>query len=80
MRRVACIRDGAAHAPIANTYWDCVADVSDQARANKPSTGPLQKKLDAQKKQTRSNMLKDIADEELKFRQAENNAKASQYN
>lgn len=42
-----------------------------QARANKNSTGDLQKKLDAQKKQTREQTLKEIANENNRHRDAE---------
>ncbi|KAJ4332137.1 hypothetical protein N0V87_008634 [Didymella glomerata] len=42
-----------------------------EARANKNSTGDLQKKLDAQKKQTREQTLKEIVNENNRHRDAE---------
>lgn len=48
-----------------------IADILIQARANKNSTGDLQKKLDAQKKQTREQTLKEIANENNRHRDAE---------
>lgn len=50
---------------------EITADMFDQARANKTSTGDLQKKLDAQKKQTREQTLKEIAKENNRHREAE---------
>jgi hypothetical protein len=50
-----------------------------QARANKNSTGDLQKKLDAQKKMTPSQQLQAAAEENLRHRNADANNEAAQH-
>jgi hypothetical protein len=57
-----------------------VANISDQARANKTSTGDLQKKLDAQKRQTREQTLKDAAAERRSDREVKQNMEALAHN
>ena len=57
-----------------------IADYLQQARANKNSTGDLQKKLDAQKKQTREQTLKEIAKENNRRREADATKTARAHN
>ncbi|UPX11083.1 uncharacterized protein EKO05_0001707 [Ascochyta rabiei] len=51
-----------------------------EARANKTSTGDLQRKLDAQKKQTRAGVLKEISDRERRDRQIQQKAEELTHN
>lgn len=51
-----------------------------QARANKSTPGDLQKKLDAQKRQTQNQTLQQAADENLRARQADQASEARNYN
>ncbi|XPS74824.1 hypothetical protein M3J09_006938 [Ascochyta lentis] len=51
-----------------------------EARANKTSTGDLQKKLDAQKKLSQSDQLKNISKDNRRQRQADANAELIQHN
>ena len=57
-----------------------ITDYLQQARANKNSTGDLQKKLDAQKKQTREQTLKEIAKENNRRREADATKTARAHN
>ncbi|KAJ4399126.1 hypothetical protein N0V91_009658 [Didymella pomorum] len=50
-----------------------------EARANKNSTGDLQKKLDAQKKMTQKQQLEAAAKENLGHRNADTNNEAAQH-
>jgi len=51
-----------------------------QARANKPSSGDLQKKLDAQKRQTNNQTLQQAADENRRAREADQATETRNYN
>ena len=57
-----------------------ISDYLQQARANKNSTGDLQKKLDAQKKQTREQTLKEVSERNLKTRNADKKSAALRHN
>jgi hypothetical protein len=51
-----------------------------QARANKPATGDLAKKLEAQKRQTQNQTLQAAAQENRLHREADVAAEARNYN
>lgn len=51
-----------------------------QARANKPVTGDLAKRLEEQKKQTRNQTLQQVANENLAQRNADANVETRNYN
>ncbi|KAJ4323785.1 hypothetical protein N0V94_001705 [Neodidymelliopsis sp. IMI 364377] len=55
------------------------ANILDQARANKTSTGDLQKKLDAQKRQTQNQMLQSVAKQNLAEQSADNQREISRF-
>lgn len=59
---------------------EIIANTLLKARANKTSTGDLQKKLDAQKRQTQTKTLEEAARENLAFRNADAQAKEREHN
>ncbi|CAA9958657.1 hypothetical protein CFE70_002174 [Pyrenophora teres f. teres 0-1] len=51
-----------------------------EARANKPTSGDLQKRLDAQKRQTNNQTLQQAADENRRAREADQATETRNYN
>jgi hypothetical protein len=58
---------------------EVIANTPFQARANKNSTGDLQRKLDAQKKLTNTKQLQAAAEANLAHRVADANTRAAQH-
>ena len=57
-----------------------LTEIQHQARANKPATGDLAKKLEAQKKQTQSQTLQQAARENRQQREADQATETRNYN